>query len=47
MTFDAKPSVLQTLSKQLKLDTRVIRHNVVKVGEKLQDIVPSPSLMKM
>ncbi|KAJ1971308.1 hypothetical protein H4R35_005342 [Dimargaris xerosporica] len=36
MHFDCNPLVLHDLEKSLKLDPRVLRHNVVKVKDSLQ-----------
>lgn len=41
MQFDANPSVVNELNKKLKVDPRVLRHAVIRLGSKLEDIVVS------
>lgn len=41
MQFDANPSVINELNKRLKVDPRVLRHAVIRLGSKLEDIVVS------
>ncbi|KAL7749377.1 hypothetical protein RI367_005248 [Sorochytrium milnesiophthora] len=40
--FDAAPELLPVLSRQMQLDNRVIRHTIIKVGDKLEDISGLP-----
>ncbi|KAF9542888.1 hypothetical protein KI688_006204 [Linnemannia hyalina] len=41
MQFDANPTVVNELNKRLKVDPRVLRHAVIRLGSKLEDIVAS------
>lgn len=41
MQFDANPTVVSELNKRLKVDPRVLRHAVIRLGSKLEDIVAS------
>ncbi|KAI9137689.1 ribosomal protein S6 [Paraphysoderma sedebokerense] len=36
--FDASPAIVETVSKEMYHDSRVIRYNVIKIGTKLEDI---------
>lgn len=36
--FDASPSIVDTVSKEMYHDSRVIRYNIIKLGEKLEEI---------
>jgi small subunit ribosomal protein S6 len=38
MTFDSNPQVMDDLCKQLKLNESVIRHSIVKKGDRLTDV---------
>lgn len=40
MQFDTNPRVLNTLSTRLKTDPRVIKWTTLKLGERLDQIVP-------
>ncbi|KAJ9080233.1 hypothetical protein DSO57_1027347 [Entomophthora muscae] len=40
MQFDANPHTLQDLRSTLKVDPRVIRVDAIKLGEKLNHILP-------
>ncbi|CAG8499886.1 11642_t:CDS:2 [Paraglomus brasilianum] len=42
MHFDTNPIIVQALQKKFKTDPRVIRGNIIKLGEKLEDIVERP-----
>jgi small subunit ribosomal protein S6 len=42
MQFDANPSAVGELNKRLKVDPRVLRHAVIRLGSKLEDVVASP-----
>jgi small subunit ribosomal protein S6 len=42
MHFDAHPTVLQQLDTTLKQDPRVIRHTVIKLGSKVDELVDNP-----
>ncbi|KAG0222582.1 30S ribosomal protein S6 [Mortierella sp. GBAus27b] len=42
MQFDANPTALNELNKRLKVDPRVLRHAVIRLGSKLEDVVASP-----
>jgi len=42
MHFDTNPVVIAELRKRLNKDPRVIRGNLVKLGEQLEDIVDRP-----
>ncbi|KAI8971682.1 30S ribosomal protein S6 [Mycotypha africana] len=42
MHFYANPLILQDLGKQLSVDSRVLRHTFIKLGEKLEDVVERP-----
>ncbi|CAH1758188.1 3739_t:CDS:2 [Entrophospora sp. SA101] len=46
MHFDTNPVVLHELRRKLNIDTRVIRGNLVKLGEKLEDIIERPDKTK-
>lgn len=39
MYFDASPRTLHELNKKMRRDPRVIRWTVLKIGERLQDVV--------
>ncbi|KAF8976735.1 hypothetical protein BGZ46_008028 [Entomortierella lignicola] len=41
MQFDANPTVVNELNKRLKVDPRVLRHAVIRLGSKLEDVVAS------
>ncbi|KAF9413086.1 hypothetical protein BGZ94_000834 [Podila epigama] len=41
MQFDSNPSVVAELNKRLKVDPRVLRHAVIRLGSKLEDVVAS------
>lgn len=41
MQFDANPTVVNELNKKLKVDPRVLRHAVIRLGTKLEDVVAS------
>ena len=43
MNFDASPKTLHSLDNILKHDPRVIRWTMIKMGEKVEDIVQPPS----
>ncbi|KAJ1670834.1 hypothetical protein EV182_007974 [Spiromyces aspiralis] len=43
MHYDCNPLTNKQLMDQLKLDQRVIRHNVVKLGSVLENIITHPS----
>ncbi|CAO3613584.1 unnamed protein product [Mucor hiemalis] len=42
MHFDANPLIVQDLSKKLAVDTRVLRHTFIKLGDKLDTVVARP-----
>jgi small subunit ribosomal protein S6 len=42
MHFDANPLIAQELGKKLAVDTRVLRHTFVKLGDKLETVVARP-----
>ncbi|KAK3815297.1 MAG: 30S ribosomal protein S6 [Benniella sp.] len=42
MHFDSNPSAITELNKRLKVDPRVLRHAVIRLGSKLEDIIASP-----
>ncbi|KAG0224281.1 hypothetical protein BGW42_005212 [Actinomortierella wolfii] len=42
MQFDANPTVVAELNKKLNVDPRVLRHTVIKLGSKLENVVQSP-----
>lgn len=42
MHFDANPLIVQDLSKKLAVDTRVLRHTFIKLGDKLETVVARP-----
>jgi small subunit ribosomal protein S6 len=42
MHFDANPGTVQDLGKKLRVDPRVLRHTVVKLGSKLEHITARP-----
>jgi small subunit ribosomal protein S6 len=42
MHFDANPTTVQELGKKLRVDPRVLRHNVIKLGSKLEDVTARP-----
>ena len=42
MHFDTNPVVLAELRRMFNKDPRVIRGNIVKIGERLEDIVERP-----
>ncbi|RKP14411.1 30S ribosomal protein S6 [Piptocephalis cylindrospora] len=42
MLFDANPSTVGILDRQLRLDARIIRSTVVKLGERLEDVIERP-----
>ncbi|CAO3683360.1 unnamed protein product [Umbelopsis vinacea] len=42
MHFDANPATVQELGKKLRVDPRVLRHTVVKLGSKLDDVTARP-----
>ena len=46
MHFDTNPVVLHELRRKLSIDTRVIRGNLVKLGEKLEEIIERPDKTK-
>ena len=39
MTFDIKPSALENMKNQLDLDSRVIKHNIIKLGSTFEETV--------
>jgi len=39
MKFDAHTTVVQELSRQMLVDQRVLRHTIIKLGSKLNEIV--------
>ncbi|KDN41794.1 hypothetical protein K437DRAFT_258139, partial [Tilletiaria anomala UBC 951] len=41
MQFDTNPRTLETLYGRLRADPRVVKYTALKLGDKLQDIVPS------
>ncbi|GJE95915.1 ribosomal protein S6 [Phanerochaete sordida] len=43
MNFDASPKTLHSLDNILKHDPRVIRWTMIKLGEKVEDVVQPPS----
>ena len=43
MNFDASPKTLHSLDNILKHDPRVIRWTMIKMGEKVEDVVQPPS----
>ncbi|OZJ04951.1 hypothetical protein BZG36_01746 [Bifiguratus adelaidae] len=42
MHFDTNPTVVEGLTKKLRTDPRVIRHTVVRLGSKLEDVLQRP-----
>ncbi|CDS06980.1 hypothetical protein LRAMOSA09503 [Lichtheimia ramosa] len=42
MHFDANPLIVQELGKKLLVDSRVLRHTFVKLGDKLETVVARP-----
>ncbi|ORZ26228.1 30S ribosomal protein S6 [Absidia repens] len=42
MHFDSNPLVVQDLGKKLLVDSRVLRHTFVKLGDKLDTVVTRP-----
>ncbi|EIE76330.1 hypothetical protein G6F46_002484 [Rhizopus delemar] len=42
MHFDANPLVVQDLGKKLAVDTRVLRHTFIKLGDKLETVIQRP-----
>jgi small subunit ribosomal protein S6 len=42
MHFDANPTTVQELGKKLRVDPRVLRHTVIKLGSKLDDVTARP-----
>jgi small subunit ribosomal protein S6 len=42
MHFDANPLIVQELGKKLSVDTRVLRHTFIKLGDKLETVVARP-----
>ncbi|KAL9548404.1 hypothetical protein PS6_006621 [Mucor atramentarius] len=42
MHFDANPLIIQELGKKLAVDTRVLRHTFIKLGDKLETVVARP-----
>lgn len=42
MHFDANPLIVQELGKKLLVDTRVLRHTFIKLGDKLENVVERP-----
>lgn len=42
MHFDTNPVVITELRKMFNNDPRVIRGNIVKLGERLEDIIERP-----
>lgn len=42
MHFDANPLIVQELGKKLLVDTRVLRHTFIKLGDKLETVVARP-----
>lgn len=47
MLFDANPSAVSLLDRQLRLDARVIRSTVVKLGETLDEVIERPEKAEM
>jgi hypothetical protein len=43
IVFDAAPKTLPELTRQLQLDTRVLRATVIKIGSKLEEISGLPT----
>jgi len=43
MRFDASPKTMKLLTSTLKREPRVIRWTVIKLGEKLEDILEPPA----
>lgn len=42
MHFDANPLIIQELGKKLAVDTRVLRHTFIKLGDKLETVIERP-----
>ncbi|KAI9318102.1 30S ribosomal protein S6 [Dichotomocladium elegans] len=42
MHFDANPLIVQDLGKKLLVDSRVLRHTFIKLGDKLETVVARP-----
>jgi small subunit ribosomal protein S6 len=47
MHFDANPSTLNELSEKLRVDQRVIRHTMIKLGDTLPTIIDRPDKTHM
>lgn len=43
MHFDTSPRTLATLNERLRTDPRVVRWTMLKLGERLEDVVRDPS----
>ncbi|CAO3612346.1 unnamed protein product [Cunninghamella blakesleeana] len=46
MHFDANPLIVQDLNKKLLVDSRVLRHTFIKLGDKLDTVVARPDKSK-
>ncbi|KAI9494681.1 30S ribosomal protein S6 [Zychaea mexicana] len=46
MHFDANPLIVQDLGKKLLVDSRVLRHTFVKLGDKLDTVIARPDKSK-
>jgi ribosomal protein S6 len=42
MLFDANPTTIQVLGKKLRADPHLLRHTVIKLGSKLDDVNACP-----
>ena len=46
MHFDANPLIVQDMGKKLSVDSRVLRHTFVKLGDKLDTVIARPDKSK-
>jgi small subunit ribosomal protein S6 len=42
MLLDANPTTIQVLGKKLRVDPHLLRHTVIKLGSRLDDVIACP-----
>ncbi|RKP08781.1 30S ribosomal protein S6 [Thamnocephalis sphaerospora] len=42
MHFDANPATVNELAERLRVDTRVVRHTMIKLGDRLDSVIARP-----